>query len=184
MERTHQVWAIDITYIRLRGGFLYLAAVLDWWSRYGLAWELSNSLEVSFCIRCLGRAREQSGQMGGIVNSDQGCQFPSREWIEAVQSAGARVSHDGRGRALDNVRIERLWRSVKVEEVYLHDYADGHEAGCALGRSFEFYNHARPHQALAWRTPFEVIKGCPKNGSGEEALTSGCRPSFDSKVLT
>jgi putative transposase len=182
--RAHQVWAIDITYIRLRGGFLYLSAVLDWWSRYVLAWELSNSLEVSFCVSCLRQAKERAGGVAEIINSDQGCQFTSREWIETVQGAGMRVSHDGKGRALDNVMIERLWRSVKVEEVYLHDYADGGEARQGLTSYFEFYNHQRPHQALAWRTPFEVIKGSPNNESKGEAMSLACRPSFDSQVLT
>lgn len=176
LERAHQVWAIDITYIRLRSGFVYLAAVLEWWSRYVLSWELSNSLEVSFCLNCLRLAQERTGRVAEIVNSDQGCQFTSRPWIEAVQGAGMRISHDGKGRALDNVMIERLWRSVKVEEVYLHDYANGREARHGLDRYLDFYNHQRPHQALAWRTPFEVLKGSRKNGSEEEAMTAVVAP--------
>lgn len=157
--RSHQVWAIDITYVRLRGGFAYLVAVLDWFSRYVLAWELSPSLETLPCVRVLAAAREQARCAGEIVNSDQGSQFTSGEWIEAVQAAGSRVSHDGRGRALDNVMVERLWRSVKYEDIYLRDYGDLPEARAGLGRYFVFYNTERPHQGLDYCTPLEVMKG-------------------------
>lgn len=159
--RPHQVWAIDITYVRLRGGFAYLVALLDWFSRYVLAWELSPSLETLPCVRVLAAAREVAGVAGEIVNSDQGCQFTSGEWIRAVQQGGSQVSHDGRGRALDNVMVERLWRSVKYEDIYLRDYGDPAEARTGLGRYFAFYNTERPHQGLAYRTPLEVMKGTP-----------------------
>jgi putative transposase len=164
--RAHQVWAMDITYVRLRGGFAYLVALLDWFSRYVLAWELSPSLETLPCVRVLAAARECAGVAGEIVNSDQGCQFTSGEWIAAVEAAGSRVSHDGRGRALDNVMVERLWRSVKYEDIYLRDYGDLAEARTGLGRYFGFYNTERPHQGLAYRTPLEVMKGTPRTEPG------------------
>jgi putative transposase len=122
IERPHQVWAIDITYVRLRGGFAYLGALLEWFSRYVLAWELSPSLETLPCLRVLAAGLEAAGCPAQIVNSDQGSQFTSAEWIGAVQAAGMAVSHDGRGRALDNVMVERLCRSVKYEDIYLRDY--------------------------------------------------------------
>lgn len=157
--RPHQVWAIDITYVRLRGGFAYLVALLDWFSRYVLAWELSGSLETLPCVRVLAGAQAEAGCVAEITNSDQGSQFTSAEWIGAVQAAGMRVSHDGRGRALDNVMVERLWRSVKYEDIYLRDYGELAEARTGLGRYFAFYNTERPHQGLAYRTPLEVMKG-------------------------
>ena len=166
IERPHQVWAIDITYVRLRGGFAYLVALLDWFSRYVLAWELSPSLETLPCVRVLAAARACAGVAGEIVNSDQGSQFTSAEWIAAVQAGGSQVSHDGRGRALDNVMVERLWRSVKYEDIYLRDYGDPTEARTGLGQYFGFYNTERPHQGLDYRTPWEVMNGTPRNGPG------------------
>lgn len=157
--RAHQVWAIDITYVRLRGGFAYLVALLDWFSRYVLGWELSPSLETLPCVRVLESAQAEAGCVAEIANSDQGSQFTSAEWVSAVQRAGMRVSHDGRGRALDNVMVERLWRSVKYEDIYLRDYGDLSEARAGLGRYFPFYNTERPHQGLDYRTPWEVMKG-------------------------
>lgn len=155
ITRPDQVWSTDITYLPLRHGFLYLTAVIDWYSRYVLAWRLSNTLEGSFCIEALdealaGRRRPE------IFNSDQGSQFTSVAFTERLQSRRIAISMDGRGRALDNVFIERLWRSVKYEEVYLRDYADGWEAEESLARYFDFYCHRRVHQALAYRTPAEV----------------------------
>jgi putative transposase len=149
-----QVWSADITYLPLRGGFRYLVAVLDWYSRYVLAWELSDNLESSFCVDALKRALRTSRPE--IFNTDQGAQFTATVFTERVEAAGARVSMDGRGRALDNVFVERLWRSVKYEEVYLKDYGSVPEARLQLGRYFWFYNHERPHQALAYRTPAAV----------------------------
>lgn len=157
IERPHQVWAIDLTYVRLRGGFAYLVAMLDWFSRYVLAWELATSLETRHCLRVLEAALQGAGRAAEITNSDQGCQFTSAEWIAAVEAAGMRVSHDGRGRALDNVMVERLWRTVKYEDIYLRDYPDVPAARAGLGRYFEFYNTERPHQGLDYRTPREVI---------------------------
>ena len=154
ITRPNQVWASDITYIPLRHGFLYLVAVMDWYSRYVLAWRLSNTLEGSFCIEalqaalCVGRPE--------IFNSDQGSQFTSAAFTSRLAEAGVAISMDGRGRALDNVFVERLWRSVKYEDVYLRDYADGWEAEASLGRYFDFYCHRRVHQALDYRTPADV----------------------------
>ena len=157
IERPHQVWAVDITYVRLQNGFAYLVAILEWFSRFVLSWELAPSLEVLYCLRALQNALDNAGCAAEIMNSDQGSQFTSREWIEAVQAAGMQVSHDGRGRALDNVMIERLWRTVKYEDIYLRDYADLREARTGLERYFAFYNQERLHQALQYRTPAQVI---------------------------
>jgi len=154
VTRPNQVWASDITYIPLRHGFLYLVAVMDWYSRYVLAWRLSNTLEGSFCVEALqaalGLGRPE------IFNSDQGSQFTSAAFTSRLAEAGVAISMDGRGRALDNVFVERLWRSVKYEEVYLRDYADGWEAEASLAAYFDFYCHRRVHQALHYRTPHEV----------------------------
>lgn len=153
--RPDQVWSADITYIRLRRGFLYLVAVMDWYSRCVLSWELSNALEAGFCVEALERA------LGGprkpsVFNTDQGAQFTSEEFIERLRRAEVAVSMDGRRRVFDNIFVERLWRTVKYEEVYLHDYRDGREARQSLGRYFEFYNERRPHQSLNYRTPATV----------------------------
>jgi putative transposase len=156
IERVNQVWSTDITYIRLRGGFAYLAAVMDWYSRYVLAWALSNSLEVGFCLEVLEAALSRGRPE--IFNSDQGAQFTSPAFTGRLQAAGVRISMDGRGRALDNVFVERLWRSVKYEEVYPQDYAGMGEAQRGLGRYFPFYNEERPHQALRYQTPAAVYR--------------------------
>jgi putative transposase len=152
--RPNQVWSTDITYIRLRGGFVYLAAVLDWYSRYVLAWELSISLEADFCVTVLERALV--GQRPEIFNTDQGVQFTSSGFQAPLLAAQVRLSMDGRGRAFDNIFVERLWRSVKYEEVYLKDYRDVAEAREGLGEYFPFYNEQRIHQALNYRTPQSV----------------------------
>jgi putative transposase len=154
IARTNEVWSTDITYIRMRHGFLYLVAVLDWYSRYVLAWELSNTLDTGFCLAALEDALRQ-GQPR-IFNTDQGVQFTSHAYTSRLEQAGIQVSWDGRGRALDNVFVERLWRSVKWEEVYLKDYRTVAEAAGGLGHYFRFYNHERPHQALGYRTPAHV----------------------------
>ena len=156
VERVDQVWSTDITYIRLRAGFVYLVAVLDWFSRYVLSWRLSNTLEVGFCLEALEAALEQ-GQPE-IFNSDQGAQFTSVGFTGRLEAAGVRISMDGRGRALDNVFVERLWRTVKYEEVYLKEYASMGEAQLGLGTYFSFYNEERPHQALAYRPPARVYR--------------------------
>lgn len=160
IERPNQVWSMDITYIKLRGGFLYLVAVLDWYSRYVVAWELSNSLETSFCIEAFERAARKV--CPEILNTDQGVQFTSRDFVARVLAKNVRVSMDGRGRAFDNIFVERLWRTVKYEEVYLKDYADGHEAYASLYAYFIFYNEERPHQALGYQRPKDVYTGVAK----------------------
>jgi len=154
--RPDQVWSTDITYIPLRYGFLYLVAVLDWFSRYVLAWRLSNTLTSLFCLEALEEAL--SASKPEIFNSDQGSQFTATAFTGRLESAGVAISMDGRGRALDNVFVERLWRSVKYEEVYLKDYQEGWEAEASLGRYFRFYCDERIHQALDYRTPAEVYR--------------------------
>ncbi len=154
IERSDHVWASDITYIRLRGGFVYLTAIMDWYSRYVLSWELSNTLDATFCVEALEKALAIS--QPEIFNSDQGGQFTSRTFTERLKRSGIRISMDGRGRVFDNIFVERLWRTVKYEEVYLKDYAGMGEAWENLARYFQFYNHRRPHQSLDWHTPAEV----------------------------
>jgi putative transposase len=156
VTRVDQVWSTDITYIRLRHGFAYLVAVLDWFSRYVLAWELSVTVDGQFCVDALETALRVS--VPEIFNTDQGAQFTAAAFTTRVEAAGARVSMDGRGRALDNVFVERLWRSVKYEDVYLHDYGSVPAARTGLGRYFQFYNEVRPHQALGYRTPAAVYQ--------------------------
>lgn len=158
LDITHpnQVWGIDITYIRLRGGWLYLVAVLDWFSRYVVSWELDQTLEIPFVLHATERALHVATPT--IWNSDQGSHFTSPQYVALLQTAGVQISMDGRGRALDNIFTERLWRTVKYEEVYLHDYESPHEARQGLTTYFKFYNTERPHQALAYRTPAEIYR--------------------------
>jgi putative transposase len=151
-----QVWCLDITYVPMARGFMYLVAVMDWWSRYVLGWRLSNTMEAAFCVDAWEAALRVGRQAPLISNTDQGSQFTSPLFIDAVESAGVDVSMDGRGRWLDNRLIERLWRSVKYEDIYLQDYADGLAAGRGLGRWFDGYNQERPHQALGYATPADV----------------------------
>lgn len=151
IEAPNQVWATDITYIRLASGFVYLVAIMDWFSRYVVSWEVSVTLEAAFCLAALERALETA--LPEIFNSDQGVQFTSEDFTNLLDSRGVRISMDGRGRCFDNIFVERLWRSVKYEEVYLNDYRDVHESVRRLGMYFEFYNHERLHQALDYRTP-------------------------------
>lgn len=153
--RCNQVWSTDITYIRLRTGFLYLAAVMDWFSRYVLSWELSNTLENRFCIDALEKALAHH-EAPEIFNTDQGAQFTSSSFTSRLLDREIKVSMDGRGRALDNVFIERLWRSVKYEAVYLADYATGLDTFRGLDHYFKFYNGSRRHQSLGYLTPAEV----------------------------
>jgi len=154
VKRPDHVWSTDITYIPLRGGYIYLTAVMDWYSRYVLSWRLSNSLEGTFCVEALEEALAW-GQPE-IFNTDQGVQFTSLAFTSCLEMRGVAISMDGRGRALDNVFVERLWRTVKYEEVYLKDYEDAWQAEASLGEYFEFYCHGRRHQALDNRTPAEV----------------------------
>lgn len=155
--RPNQVWCADITDVPMRRGFLYLVAVLDWYSRYVLAWALSNTLEVRFCLEAVDQALERGRPE--IFNTDQGAQLTGAAFTGRLEGAGVRISMDGRGRALDNIFVERRWRSVKYEEVYLRDYADGAEVWSGLQRSCTFYNTERRHQSLGRRTPAEVHFG-------------------------
>jgi len=159
-----QAWCSDITYVPMAYGYMYLVAVMDWWSRYVLAWELSNSLDSEFCIRAWTRALE-GGRQPLISNTDQGSQFTSEAFLEAVESVGVDVSMDGRGRWIDNRFIERLWRSVKQEDIYLQDYSDGLTAHRGLARWFEEYNTSRPHQALGYATPGEWYRSPESYGA-------------------
>ncbi len=152
--RPNQVWATDITYIRLSDGFVYLVAVMDWFSRYVLSWELSNTLDGYFCLSALERALSQSRPL--IFNNDQGSQFTSDAFTDRLRAAKVAISWDGRGSYFDNIFIERLWRSVKYEEVYLNDYDSVATAWCRLRDYFNFYNQQRFHQSLNYRTPHEV----------------------------
>ena len=155
IERANQVWAADITYVPIGRGFLYLAAIMDWASRAVLAWRLSNTLDADFCVRALEDALARFGRPA-IFNTDQGSQFTSTAFTSVLQRSGVRISMDGRGRWLDNVFIERLWRSLKYEEVYLKSYADGREARAGIAAWIVFYNATRPHQALDHRAPMTV----------------------------
>jgi putative transposase len=157
ITRPNQVWSSDITYVPLRHGFLYLVAVMDWYSRYVLAWRLSNTLAGSFCLEALDEALASSTPE--IFNSDQGSQFTATAFTARLESRDVAISMDGRGRAIDNVFIERLWRNVKYEEVYLKDYIDGWEAEASLSAYFRFYDHERIHQSLDYRTPAELYHG-------------------------
>jgi putative transposase len=160
ITQVNQVWSTDITFVRLHSGFIYLVAVMDWFSRYVLSWAVSITMEVGFCLdaldQALGRAKPD------IFNSDQGSQFTSLEFTERLAAAGIRISMDGRGRALDNVFVERLWRTVKQEEVYLKDYRTPREATQELDQFFVRYNERRQHQSLNYRTPAAVYFGTEK----------------------
>lgn len=157
VDHPDQVWASDITYIRLLHGFLYLVVIMDWFSRYVLSWELSITLEKEFCLEALRRALMVSTPE--IFNSDQGAQFTSEEFIGILKDAEIRISMDGRGRLYDNIFVERLWRTVKYEEVYLNDYISVPVARKGLRGYFDFYNTERPHASLAGKTPFELYYG-------------------------
>jgi len=157
VERVDQVWSTDITYIRLAQGFLYLVAVMDWFSRYVLSWALSLTLEVDFCVEALKVALRRGRPE--IFNSDQGSQFTSERFTAELEARGISISMDGRGRCLDNIFIERLWRSLKYEEVYLKDYRAVVEARDGIGGYFHFYNHRRLHQSLDYRTPAAIYAG-------------------------
>jgi putative transposase len=155
ITRPNQVWAADITYIPMARGFLYLVAIIDWYSRYVLSWRLSNTLEAGFCVEALEEALKKGKP--DIFNTDQGAQFTSEAFIGLLEKHGIRISMDGKGSYNDNLFIERLWRSVKYEEIYLKAYQNGTEARSELSNYFNFYNTERPHQALGYRTPAEVF---------------------------
>jgi len=159
ITRPNQVWAADITYIPMARGFLYLVAIIDWYSRYVLSWRLSNTLDAGFCVEALeealGKGRPE------IFNTDQGAQFTGEAFTGLLKQHGVSISMDGKGSYNDNLFIERLWRSVKYEEVYLKAYEDGKDARVGIGNYFRFYNTERPHQALGYRTPAEVHTSTP-----------------------
>jgi putative transposase len=169
INRPNQVWAADITYVPIGRGFLYLAAVIDWASRAVLAWRLSNTMDTAFCVSALEEALACFGKPE-IFNTDQGSQFTSAVFTGKLAAAEIRISMDGRGRWMDNVFIERLWRSLKYEDIYLKGYADGHEAKRGIADWVTFYNHRRPHQALANRTPMTVWRDAITGSLGEGAV--------------
>ena len=177
----NRVWGIDITYIRLARGWLYLVAVLDWFSRYVVAWELDDSLELGFVLSTVARAFSEAKP--DILNSDQGSQFASPAYLELLRNADVRVSMDGKGRASDNVFTERLWRSLKYEEVYLKDYQSPREARTGITRYPDFYNHERLHQSLGYQTPAEVYFGSAQQTATttttHQTLTEGRKCSLD-----
>ncbi len=156
--RPDQVWSSDITYIPIEGGFMYLVAVIDWYSRHVLSWRLSNSMDASFCIESLEDAI-QTGRRPDIFNTDQGSQFTSHKFTDLLKDERIKISMDGRGRALDNVFIERLWRSVKYEDVYLRSYESPRALASGLSRYFDFYNNERPHSSLGYEVPSVVYQG-------------------------
>lgn len=156
INRADQVWAADITYIRLNGGFIYLLAIMDWHSRFVIEIEVSNTLEANVFVETLKRAVEKGRPE--IFNTDQGSQFTALDWLKILQANDVQISMDGRGRCFDNIFVERLWRSVKQEEVYLKEYLDVWEAEESLKKYFNFYNYERPHQSLKYQTPFEVYQ--------------------------
>ena len=151
---SNHIWGIDITYLRLKGGWMYLVAILDWFSRFVVAWEVDQTLELPFVLTTVDRAIEQATPT--IWNSDQGSHFTSPQYLDRLLAANVQISMDGRDRAADNIFTERLWRSVKYEEVYLNDYVSPRQARCGLARYFQFYNFERPHQALGYQTPAQV----------------------------
>lgn len=157
IDRVHRVWSIDITYIPMQKGYMYLVAVIDWYSRYVLSWELSNSMESTFCIRAVQKALECG--MPEIFNTDQGSQFTSENFTNELNSRNIAISMDGRGRALDNVFIERLWWTVKYENIYPKDYSDGHQLYKGIAGYFTYYNNERKHSSLDKHTPNEVLMG-------------------------
>jgi len=154
IREVNQVWGADITYVRMRYGWLYLVAIMDWMSRYVLSWEISTTLEVDFCIRALERALSIADPE--IFNSDQGSQFTSLVFLKQLEQRNIQISMDGRGRAIDNTFTERLWRSLKYEEVYINDYESVRDAKEGIKRYMSFYNWERPHQSLSYKTPAEV----------------------------
>lgn len=154
IDRPNQVWAADITYIPMPQGFMYLVAIMDWFSRFVVAWQLSNTLESTFCVEALQRALLH-GQPE-IFNTDQGVQFTSHTFTDVLESAGIRISMDGRGRVFDNIFVERLWRSVKYEDIYIKEYVNVPALHIGLGGYFDIYNYERPHESLDYATPADV----------------------------
>ena len=170
ITRPNQVWMVDVTYLRMQSGFMYLVAIIDVYSRYVVSWILSNTLDTAFCIEVLTAGLKVA--MPEIINSDQGCQFTSDEWVKCLSEQGIKISMTGKGRCLDNVYIERFWRSFKREEFYLNEYTSVKELRRAIGAYIEFYNHRRWHQALDYKRPAEVYFGEIENGSPVDMWTS------------
>jgi len=154
IERVDQAWGIDITYVPMRNGFMYLVAIIDWYSRYVLSWRISNTLDTGFCLEALEEALNKGKPE--IFNSDQGSQFTSLIFTGRLKKEGILISMDGRGRAFDNIFIERLWRSVKYEDIYIREYATVTELEKGLLAYFKFYNYKRPHQSLGYKPPFQI----------------------------
>ena len=184
--RPDHVWSTDITYIRLKGGYVYLAAIMDWFSRYVVSWSLSITLDADFCVDMLKRALKTARPE--IFNSDQGSQFTSDAFTGTLENHCIRISMDGRGRAFDNIFVERLWRSVKYEEVYLKDYSSVRDARVNLERYFDFYNNERPHQSLEYKTPSEIYYARDDNidrncFEGEKDLIQSFVPITSSVLL-
>ena len=177
IERPRQVWSTDITYIRLKQGFVYLVAIMDWYSRKVLSWRISNTMDTAFCIDCLEEALQRYGAPE-IFNSDQGSQFTSEAFVGVLKAHDVQISVDGRGRALDNVFVERLWRSVKYEDIYLKAYAGVPELLIGLTEYFERYNTLRPHQSLGYATPDLVYR----TGQGGGACIVDKYPKADRKA--
>ena len=174
ITRPNQVWAADITYIPMARGFLYLVAIIDVYSRYVMSWRLSNTLDTDFCIEALEEALKKGRPE--IFNTDQGTQFTGEAFTGLLKSHGIRISMDGKGSYNDNLFIERLWRTVKYEEVYLKAYQDGKEARSSIRNYFRFYNFERPHQALGYRTPAEVFNVSPKEEVNPEGMVESLTP--------
>ena len=186
IERPNEVWALDITYVPMAHGFAYLVAVLDWHTRRVLAWRLSNTMEARFCCEAIQEALERFPRPE-IVNTDQGAQFTAAEFTAPLKALGIAISMDGRGRWIENVFIERLWRSVKYEEIYLHAYDDLAEARQGLGAYFEFYNHKRPHQALGDQPParfYELTLRPPPESTANPQGIHSSSTSYQSPPLT
>ncbi len=175
IDRPNQVWCADITYIPMTKGFVYLVAVMDWFSRRVLAWRLSIGMETAFCVEALQDAMDRYGQPD-IFNTDQGVQFTSAGFLDELATRGVRISMDGKGRFLDNIFIERLWRSLKYEEIFIKAYSSVAEARSGIGSWLTFYNNARLHQALGYRTPREIFAGAPACGDVDNARTLTTSP--------
>lgn len=178
VERPNQVWSTDITYLPMTRGFMYLVAIIDWYSRRVLSWRISNSLDTAFCVDCLQEALDEYGAPE-VFNSDQGAQFTSGAFTGVLEAAGIAISMDGRGRALDNIFVERLWRTVKYEDVHLKGYATVAELTLGLTEYFAFYDGERPHQALGYRTPVAVYDAGAGGGARivDHFRDAGLQPS-------
>jgi putative transposase len=180
VTRANQVWAADITYVPLAHGFAYLVAVIDWYSRRVLSWRLSNSMDTSFCVEALEEALGRFGKPE-IFNSDQGSQFTAQAFVDVLRCAGVLISMDGKGRCIDNVFVERLWRSLKYEDVYLNVYDDVVEARGGIGRYFTFFNDVRPHQSLGYQAPDAIYRASLRE-AGHGSATRQRRTTNDERV--